>query len=193
MMYYKVGFDGSGFTLLTPEKANHTITPSPDNKFFVDSFSTPVEPQITVVRDATGKIVVDVAREDITKLKATGWIPPVQIMVKGRDGTTDLYGFLFRPTNFSTDKKYPLVDHVYPGPQTGWGGLSCGNRNFAAAHGDLQSLAELQFIVVCIDGMGGAFRSKAFHDTYYGNMQDDTIPDQVTGSSSWAIGIRGSI
>ena len=181
MMYYKVAFDGSAFTLLAPERANHTITPSPDNKFFVDSYSTPVEPQITVVRDAAGKIVADMAREDITRLKAAGWIPPVQIMVVGRDGTTDLHGFLFRPTNFSTDKKYPIIDHVYPGPQTGWGGLSCGSRDFAAAHGDLQALAELQFIVVCIDGMGGAFRSKAFHDTYFANMQDDTIPDQVTG------------
>ena len=180
-MYYRVGFDGSNLQLLTPERAEHVITPSADNRFFVDTYSTPVEPQVTVLRDATGQTVVDVAREDITRLKAIGWIPPVQIQVKARDGVTDLYGFLFRPTNFSTDAKYPIIDHVYPGPQSSWGGLSCGSREFSAAHGDLQSLAELGFIVVCIDGEGTAFRSKAFHETYFANLGDDTIPDQVTG------------
>ncbi len=176
-MYYRVNFDGSNLQLLTPERADHVITPSPDNRFFVDTYSTPVEPQITVLRDATGQTVVDVAREDITRLKATGWIPPVQIEVKARDGVTDLYGFLFRPTDFSTDKHYPIINHVYPGPQTG----SCGNRDFAAAHGDMQSLAELGFIVVCIDGMGTPFRSKTFHEAYFANLGDNTIPDQVTG------------
>ena len=174
-MYYRVNFDGSGLQLLTPEKAAHVITPSPDYRYFVDVFSTVRDPEIAVVRDATGKVRVDVAREDITKLKATGWIPPVQIEVKGRDNQTDLYGFMFTPTNFSTDGHYPIINHVYPGPQTG----SCGARTFSAAHGDMQSLAELGFIVVCIDGMGTPFRSKAFHEAYFGDMGDATIPDQV--------------
>ena len=176
-MYYRVSFDGNNLQLLTPERADHVITPSPDNRFFVDTYSTPVAPQISVLRDDTGQTVVDVAREDITRLKATGWIPPVQIEVKARDGITDLYGLLFRPTDFSTDKHYPIVNHVYPGPQTG----SCGSRDFTSAHGDMQSLAELGFIVVCIDGMGTPFRSKAFHEAYFANLGDDTIPDQVTG------------
>jgi dipeptidyl aminopeptidase/acylaminoacyl peptidase len=181
-MYYRVNFDGSALQLLTPEKADHVITPSPDNRFFVDTYSTPVQPQVTVVRDAMGNIAVDVTHEDIAKLKATGWIPPVQIMVKARDGVTDLYGLLFRPTNFSTDGHYPIINHVYPGPQTG----SCGARTFAAAHGDMQSLAELGFIVVCIDGMGTPWRSKSFHEAYFGNMGDNTIPDQVTGMKQLA-------
>ena len=176
-MYYRVGFDGSNLQLLTPERADHVITPSPDNRFFVDTYSTPTQPQVTVLRDSTGQTVTDVAREDITRLKAIGWLPPVQIQVKARDGVTDLYGFLFRPTNFSTDQRYPIINHVYPGPQTG----SCGNRDFAAAHGDMQSLAELGFIVVCIDGEGTPFRSKAFHDAYFANLGDNTIPDQVAG------------
>ncbi len=180
--YYRVNFDGNGLELLTPEKMDNAITPSPDNRFFVDVVSTPIDPQVTVVRDAHGKIVVDVVREDITKLKATGWIPPVQIEVKARDGQTDLYGFLFRPTNFSTARKYPIVNHVYPGPQTG----SCGSRAFAPSHGDMQSLAELGFIVVCIDGMGTPFRSKSFHEAYYGNLGDNTIPDQVAGMKQLA-------
>ena len=181
-MYYRVGFDGSGLDLLTPERADHEITPSRDGRFFLDNYSTPIQPYLAVIRDAKGAIVADVAREDITKLKAMGWIPPVQMQVKGRDNATDLYGFLFRPTNFSTLRKYPIINHVYPGPQTG----SCGPRTFEAAHGDLQSLAELGFIVVCIDGMGTPFRSKAFHETYIHDLGDNTIPDQVTGMQQLA-------
>ena len=181
-MYYSVHFDGTALTLLTPERAAHVIVPSPNQRFFVDTFSTPTEPQISVVRDATGKVAVDVAREDIAKLKATGWIPPVQLQVKARDGVTDLYGFLFRPTNFTTDGHYPIVNYIYPGPQTG----SCGARTFSPAHGDLQALAELGFIVVCIDGMGTPYRSKAFHEAYYANLGDDTIPDQVAGMKQLA-------
>ncbi len=175
--YYRVDLDGKNLEWLTPEKRDHVITPSEDNQYFVDVASTPIDPQVTVVRDAHGEIAVDVAREDIAKLKATGWIPPVQIEVKARDGMTDLYGFLFRPTNFSTDKKYPIIDYVYPGPQTG----SCGDRTFHAANRDNQALAELGFVVVCIDGMGTPWRSKAFHETWATDLGDNTIPDQVTG------------
>ncbi len=181
-MYYRVNFDGTGLKLLTPEPADHTVTPSPDGKWFVDAYSTAIAPQVTVVRDAMGKMVMGVAHEDIAKLKATGWIPPVQIEVKARDGQTDLYGYLFRPTNFTTDGHYPIINHVYPGPQTG----SCGGRGFMAARGDLQSLAELGFVVVCIDGMGTPWRSKTFHEAYYGDMGDNTIPDQVTGMKQLA-------
>jgi dipeptidyl-peptidase-4 len=181
-MYYRVNFDGSGLQLLTPERFDHTITPSPDNRFFVDTFSSPIEPQVTVLRNSEGKVLVDVAREDIAKLKATGWIPPVQMQVKARDGQTDLYGLIFRPTNFSTSRKYPIINHVYPGPQTG----SCGPRSFMPAHGDLQSLAELGFIVVCVDGMGTPSRSKAFHEAYFGDLGDNTIPDQVTAMKQLA-------
>ncbi len=183
-MYYRVNFDGSDLKLLTPEIADHTITPSADNRYFVDTFSTPIQPQIAVLRDSTGQILVDIAHEDIAKLKATGWKPPVQIMVKARDGRTDLYGFMFTPTDFDSSgkKKYPIVNHVYPGPQTG----SCGSRSFSAAHGDMQSLAELGFIVVCIDGMGTPWRSKSFHAAWFGDMGDNTIPDQVTGMKQLA-------
>ncbi len=176
-MYYSVGFDGQNLALLTPERADHEITQSPDNRFFLDAYSTPIEPHQTVLRDARGDIVADVAREDIKALKATGWIPLVQMQVKARDNQTDLYGFLFRPTNFSTARRYPIVNYIYPGPQIG----SCGGRAFTAAHGDLQSLAELGFIVVCIDGQGTPSRSKAFHEFYAHDLGDNTIPDQVAG------------
>jgi dipeptidyl-peptidase 4 len=180
--YYSINFDGSGLKLLTPENANHDVTPSPDGRYFIDVASTATQPQTAVVRDTEGNLVTEVAKQDISKLVATGWVPPVPITVKARDGKTDLYGFMFKPTHFDASKKYPIVNHVYPGPQTG----SCGPRAFAAAHGDLQSLAELGFVVVCIDGMGTPWRSKAFHEYYYGNLGDNTIPDQVAGMKELA-------
>jgi dipeptidyl aminopeptidase/acylaminoacyl peptidase len=174
---YRVNFDGTGMKLLTPEEADHEVTMSPDGRWFVDGSSTPATPQTAVVRDDEGKIVVELEREDISKLVAIGWKPLTPITVKARDGKTDLYGFLFKPTSLDAAKRYPVVDYVYPGPQEG----SCGERSFAAAHGDMQSLAELGFVVVCLDGMGTAGRSKAFHDALYGDMADNTIPDQVAG------------
>jgi dipeptidyl aminopeptidase/acylaminoacyl peptidase len=90
---------------------------------------------------------------------------------------------MFKPSHFDSSEKYPIVNLVYPGPQTG----SCGSREFRATHGDLQSLAELGFIAVCIDGMGTPSRSKSFHEAYYGNLGDNTIPDQVAGMKDLAV------
>ncbi len=175
---FKVSLDGGEPVLLTPEPANHTITLSPDGRHFVDSWSTPVEPQVAVLRDSdSGATVAPVATADISRLKAAGWVPPVQFTVKARDGKTDLYGLMFKPTNFDASKKYPVVDYVYPGPQVG----SVGSRSFNAARGDHQALAELGFVVVLIDGMGTPYRSKAFHDGYAGDVADNTLPDQVAG------------
>jgi dipeptidyl aminopeptidase/acylaminoacyl peptidase len=180
--FYSVHFDGTGLKLLTPENADHIIKVSTDGRYFVDSYSTPTEPQTTVVRSNDGKIVMEVAKQDISKLLAYGWVPPVPIKVKARDGKTDLYGFMFKPSKFDASKKYPIINQVYPGPQIG----SCSSREFMAAHRDMQSLAELGFIVVCIDGMGTPFRSKTFHEAYYGNLGDNTIPDQVSGMKDLA-------
>jgi dipeptidyl aminopeptidase/acylaminoacyl peptidase len=180
--FYSVHFDGTGQRLLTPENADHEIKVSPDGRFFVDSYSTPTQPQTTVVRSSDGKTIMEVARQDISKLLAYGWQPPTPIKVKARDGKTDIYGLMFKPTHFDASKKYPIVNSVYPGPQTG----SCGSRQFAAAHRDSQALAELGFIVVCIDGMGTPWRSKTFHEAYYANLGDNTIPDQISGMKDLA-------
>ena len=179
---YSIGFDGSKMLLLTPENANHAVTLSEDGRYFVDSYSTPTQPQTTVVRDNHGALALEVAKQDISKLTAAGWKPPTPFTVKARDGKTDLYGLMFKPTDFDSAKKYPIVNYVYPGPQTG----SCGGRSFNPAHGDLQPLAELGFVVVCIDGMGTPWRSKAFHEAYYADLGDDTIPDQVAGMKELA-------
>jgi dipeptidyl aminopeptidase/acylaminoacyl peptidase len=179
---YRIGFDGKGMALLTPEDGNHEVSLSPSGKYFTDSYSKPDVPPVALARDNTGKLVMNLEKADISKLTATGWKPPVPFTVKARDGATDLYGLMFRPMSFDASKKYPIVNHIYPGPQTG----SVGSRSFSPARGDCQALAELGFIVVEIDGMGTPWRSKKFHEAYFGNLGDNTLPDQVTGMKQLA-------
>jgi len=169
---YRIGFDGSGMTLLTPEDANHAITASPSGEWFVDSYSTPTTPPVAVLRDTDGAEVLRLEEADISDLLATGWQPPVPFTVKGRDGETDLYGLMFQPTHLDVNGKYPIINSIYPGPQAG----SVGSRSFSAARGDAQAIAELGFIVIKLDGMGTPWRSKSFHETYYADMGDNTLP-----------------
>ncbi len=180
--FYKVGFDGKGLTLLTPENAHHQVTLSPDGKHFVDTYSTLDTPPVSVLRDLSGKLVLPLEKADISKLLATGWKLPVPVTMKARDGVTDIYGVMYLPSNLDTTRKYPIINYIYPGPQSG----SVGPRTFAPADGDNNALAELGFIVVSIDGMGTPGRSKKFHDAYYGRMGDNTLPDQVAGMKELA-------
>lgn len=175
---FKVSLDGGEPVLLTPEAADHSITLSPDGTYFVDAYSTSSVPPVTVLRRAAdGSTVATVAKADISRLTATGWVPPEPFIVKARDGKTDLYGMMFKPTDFDPSRKYPIVDYVYPGPQTG----SVRGYGFSPSRADHQALAELGFIVVAVDGMGSQpWRSKAFHDAYAGDIADNTLPDQVT-------------
>ncbi len=175
--FYSVGFDGKNLKLLTPEDGNHQISLSPDGKYFVDNFSKPDVPTVSVLRDMTGKLVATLEKTDISRLTATGWKPPMPITVKSRDGRWDLYGLMFTPTNLDKTKKYPVVNYIYPGPQSG----GVGNRSFSPARSDHQALAELGFIVVVIDGTCNPDRSKSFHDACYGNMADNTLEDQIAG------------
>jgi dipeptidyl aminopeptidase/acylaminoacyl peptidase len=179
---YRIGFDGSGQRLLTPEDANHLVVPSPDGKYFFDLYSTLATPSVTVLRDASGKLLQTLEKADISKLVATGWRPPTPVRMKARDGKTDIYGVMFTPRALDSTKKYPIINYIYPGPQSG----SVGPRSFFPARGDNQALADLGFVVVSIDGMGTPGRSKAFADTYYGKMGDNTLLDQVAGMKELA-------
>ncbi|MFI5451640.1 DPP IV N-terminal domain-containing protein [Pedobacter sp. UC225_61] len=173
--FYKVGFDGKNLTLLTPDQGNHTITFSPSNNYFVDTYSTPETPATMAYRDIKGKLVTSLEKTNVSRLAATGWKAPISVNVKANDGTTDIYGLVFTPTKMDANKKYPVIDYIYPGPQGG----SVGNWSFSASRGDHQALAELGFIVVVIEGTSNPFRSKSFHDMSYGNMAENTLPDQI--------------
>jgi dipeptidyl aminopeptidase/acylaminoacyl peptidase len=180
--FYKIRMDGSGLTLLTPEDADHTITLAPDARTFVDLYSTPTTPPVSVLRDLNGRVVLQLERADASRLVSAGWKPPTPITVKARDGRTDLYGLLYTPTRLDSTQKYPIVNYIYPGP---WGS-SVGSWSFSPARGDNQALAELGFVVVQINGMGTAWRSKSFNDAYYDNMGDNGLPDQVAGMKELA-------
>jgi len=181
---YKIGLDGKNNVLLTPDNGTHSTQISPDGKWVIDTFSQPDVAPETVLRDgATGALVMPLEKADISKLLATGWKPPMQIKMKSADGKHDIYGLLFRPTNFDATKKYPIINQAYPGPQSG----SVGSRAFSAARGDRQALAELGFVVVSIDGTGTPNRSKSFTDAYYGAMgRHNTLPDQMAGMKELA-------
>ena len=182
---YRTSLDGkTPQVALTPEVGQHTVKLSPDGKWIVDMYSTADTPPVSVLRDAKGKIVLNLEQADISKLVVTGWKPPMLFSVKAADGKTDIYGQLYRPSNFDASKKYPIINNAYPGPQSG----SVGGRGFSASHGDKQALAELGFVVVSIDGRGsGPGRSKSFHDYYYGSMgRGNTLEDQVAGMQNLA-------
>ncbi len=186
--YYKIGMDAVKGVApvqvsLTPDVGDHAMQLSPSGKYLVDTYSSPDVPPVVTLRDGNGKLVMPLEKADISRLVATGWKPPIPIKVKSEDGKTDLYGMMFVPNNLDRNKKYPIINNAYPGPQSG----SVGARTFTAARGDKQALAELGFVVVSIDGRGTPGRSKSFHDAYYGRMgRDNTLPDQVAGMKDLA-------
>ncbi len=172
---YRVGFDGTGLTLLTPEDADHTIRFSPSGRYVVDTYSRVDAPPVTVLRSALdGRVIRTLEQTDISRLVEIGWTPPEVFSVKARDGITDLYGMIFYPTDFDPAKKYPIIDHIYPGPQVG----SVGQWNWGTG-GEERAIAELGFIVIEVDHLGTPLRSKAFHDNYYGNFGDNGLPDHI--------------
>ena len=136
--------------LLTPETANHSIEWSTSGEYLVDTFSTPNIVPTSVIRDKAGKIVMSLEKADASALIKKGWVAPETFVVKARDNLTDLYGLLYKPSNFNPKYSYPILNYIYPGPQAG----SVGSRSFRAARRDKQAIAELGFIVVEVDAMG---------------------------------------
>jgi len=173
--FYSVSMDGGDVHLLTPDSANHDISLSPDARYFIDASSTPLDPGATVVRDMSGRESVHLETGDISQLEAAGWQPPIPFRTKARDGTTDVYGIMYKPSHLDPKLKYPVVNYLYPGPQSG----SVGSRSFSGARREHQAMAELGFVVVTLDAMGTPGRSKSFHEAYYGNMGDNGLPDQI--------------
>jgi dipeptidyl-peptidase-4 len=180
--FYRIDFSGKNLKLLTPENGNHNISLAPNSNYFVDNYSQPDIPNKAVLQNLKGKLILSLEEQDISRLEAIGWKPPIPIKVKSRDSQWDLYGLMFTPTKLDPSKKYPIINYIYPGPQGG----GVGSRSFYPSRRDHQALAELGFVVVVIDGTCNPDRSKAFHDACYGNMGDNTLEDQISGISQLA-------
>jgi dipeptidyl aminopeptidase/acylaminoacyl peptidase len=174
---YRVDFSGKNLALLTPALGDHSVEISPDKKYLLDTYSQPDVPPVHELRDLKGKLVTTLETTDLARLKAAGWRPPVPFTVKSADKRWDLFGLMYNPANLDPAKKYPVIVYIYPGPQGG----SVGSWSFQAGRGDHQALAELGFVVVQLEGSCNPDRSKSFHDACYGNMGENTLPDQVAG------------
>lgn len=163
---YSIGLDGKNLTLLTPENANHSINLSPDYSYFIDNASRPDLPAQSILRTAKDGLQIRVLEQtDVSPIQQAGWKFPEPFQGKSTDGKYDLYGLIWRPSNFDASKKYPIIEMVYTGPQ----GFFV-PKNFAQPIRGLQSMAELGFIMVMVDGRGTTGRSRAFHEFSYHNL-----------------------
>lgn len=173
--YYRIGFDGKGLTCLTPEEGMHRAWFSEDMNYLVDVYSMVNKAPIAVLRSAkNGKVVMSLESADISRLEVEGWKAPEVFVAKGRDGKTDMWGLIARPSNFDPNKKYPIIEYIYQGP-----GDQYVPKTFIPYNWNMTSLAELGFIVVQVDGMGTSFRSRAFENICYKNLKDAGLPDHI--------------
>lgn len=176
IQYYKINLDGTGLKRLTNENGNHKAIFNDDYSLFTDSYSRIDEPSVSLLREgSTGKILMELEKADITPLLNTGWKMPEVFTAKGRDGETDIWGMIIRPSNFDSTKTYPVIEYIYAGPHDSFVPKSFVNDS----RGSLHELAELGFIVVQSDGMGTSNRSKAFHDVCWQNLKDAGFPDRI--------------
>lgn len=173
--YYRTGIDNDSLTCLTPDEGMHQAWFSHDKQYLVDTWSMVNKAPVTVLRDGrTGKVLMPLEEADISQLLAEGWIAPEPFVAKGRDGKTDIWGVIVRPTHFDPNKSYPVVEYIYAGP-----GSHYTPKSFFASNGNMSPLAELGFIVIQLDGMGTSFRSKAFEDVAHHNLRDAGFPDRI--------------
>lgn len=176
---FRIKFDEKAFKVseplnLTPGNGEHSIRFTEDKKFYFDTYSRPDLPPVTELRRTKdGSLVVEVDRADAAPWLAAGYKMPQVFKAKARDGKTDIWGVVYRPANFDPTKKYPVIEDIYAGPQG-----SFVPKTWSASNG-MHSLAQLGFVVVKIDGMGTANRSKAFHEVCYKNLGDGGFPDRI--------------
>jgi dipeptidyl aminopeptidase/acylaminoacyl peptidase len=174
VQYWRINFDGTGLTALTEGDGTHTVSISPDGKYYLDTWSRVDQAPVTELRTAEDrKVLAAVEKADIQELVKAGWRPPEAFTAKGRDGKIDIWGVIFRPMKFDKMRKYPVIENIYAGPHD-----SFVPKAFSA-YSAMQSMAELGFIVVQVDGMGTSNRSKAFHDVCWKNLGDAGFPDRI--------------
>lgn len=173
--YYKIDINGKNLVHLTPERGNHSATLNSDRTALIDTYSSVDKAPVTVLRSATdGKIITTLETADISRLEANGWSKPEVFVAPGRDGKTDMWGIIQRPSNFDPNKKYPVIEYIYSGP-----GDQYVPKDFTPWLWNLADLAELGFIVVQLDAMTTSFRSLDFEQVCYKNLKDSGFPDRI--------------
>ena len=169
----RVNLDGTGLTILTEGNGTHELQWSPGRRFFVDKWSRVDQPPVHELRSVDGKFICELERADCVQLLKTGWKFPERFVAKGRDGETNIFGVIWRPTNFDPTKHYPVIESIYAGPHSFY--VPKAFRDYYSQ----QRMAELGFILVQIDGMGTNWRSKKFHDVCWQNIKDAGFPDRI--------------
>ncbi len=173
--HYRIDIKGNGMICLDPEEGNHSVKYTDDMEYMIDTYSTVLNPPISVLRRVKdGKVIKELEHADISKLESSGWRAPEVFVAKGRDGETDIWGLIRRPSNFDPSKKYPVIEYIYSGP-----GDQYVPKSFTPWLWNLDDLAELGFIVVQMDGMSTSFRSRSFEDICYKNLQDSGFLDRI--------------
>jgi len=171
---YKVNFDGSGLRLLNAGEAEHSTSINDNQRYFVDNYSRVNTAPKSVLYSTEGRKIIDLETSDLSSLLATGYKFPQMFKVKADDGITDLYGVMYKPFDFDSTKKYPVIQYVYPGPQT-----EAVNKSFAKGFDRIDRLAQVGFIVVTVGNRGGhPGRSKWYHNFGYGNLRDYGLADK---------------
>ncbi|MDC0047107.1 S9 family peptidase [Chloroflexi bacterium] len=174
--FYKVNFDGSNLELLTKENANHIISFNKKSKYFVDQYSSINSAQITLLKHTEKNSVDELIKADVSELLKLGWTDPEYFKSKAADNKTEVYGAIFKPSHFDETKKYPILDYIYPGPQS----LGLRDHSFGQDNGQVLSMVELGFVIVIIEGRGTSERSKPYHDYSYGQLEDNgSIEDHI--------------
>lgn len=174
LYYYRIGFDGKNLLALTPDKGNHEVTFSPDKQYYLDNYSlVNVLPITKLRRSSDGKEISILEKADLSFYEQVGVSPPEVFVAKGRDGKTDIWGIVSKPSDYDPQKKYPVLENIYAGPHD-----SFVPKSFVP-YSEMQSIAELGFVVVMIDGMGTANRSKDFHDICWKNIADAGFEDRI--------------
>ena len=176
---YRVSLKGKGFARLTDAPGQHAIQFAPSKEFFLDTYSSIDRPPTVELRTADGLLLQTLSRANVEALKELEWIPPEEFVVKAADGTTDLYGILYKPFDFDPNKKYPIIEIVYGGPRI----AQAVRRTFIPRLHDqwAHELAQSGFITFFVDPRGTAHRGKAFQDVFYGDIgSKEKIADYVT-------------
>jgi len=174
MHLYKINLDGSGLQLLNAGNFDHNFSVNDNNTYFVNTASRVNTTPVSSLHSADGRKIMDLETADLRNLMATGYKFPETFKIKADDGITDLYGVMYKPYDFDSTKKYPIIEYVYPGPQT-----ESVNKSFSKGMDRIDRLAQLGFVVVTIGNRGGHYaRSKWYHNYGYGNLRDYGLADK---------------